>query len=108
VTPAPAATLDGMPAGPRTPTLRASVERTTRPLLLRLHALPRVVVPLGTVALVAVGALAPPVVGLVALLVVALFVLWISYLSWPVVPPSGRVVRVVMVGLVVALGLTRI
>jgi len=97
-----------MPAGPPTPTLRASVERTTRPLLLRLHALPGVVVPLATVALVAVGVLAPPVVGLVALLVVALFVVWISYLSWPVVPASGRVVRVVMVGLVVALALTRV
>ena len=97
-----------MPAGPSTPTLRASVERTTRPLLLRLHALPGPVVPLATVALVAIGVLAPPAVGLVALAVVTLFVAWISYLSWPVVPATGRAVRLAMVGLVVVLGLTRL
>jgi hypothetical protein len=97
-----------MPAGPATPTLRTSVERTTRPLLLRLHALPRAVVPLVTIALIAVGILAPPVVGLVALAVVGLFVAWIAYLSWPVVPASGRVLRVVMLGLVVGLGLSRL
>lgn len=97
-----------MPAGPTTPpTLRASVERTTRPLLLRLHALPGPVVPLATVVLVAIGVLAPPAVGLVALAVVALFVCWISYLSWPVVTGSGRAVRVVMVALVLVLALTR-
>ncbi len=97
-----------MPAGPAHPTLRTSVERGTRPLLLRLHALPRPLIPLGTVALVAVGVLAPPVVGLVALAVVALFVVWISYLSWPVVSNTGRAVRVVMVALVVGLGLSRL
>ncbi len=97
-----------MPAGPATPSLRASVERSTRPLLLRLHALPRPVVPLATVVLVAVGVLAPQAVGLLALAVVALFVVWISYLSWPVVTNAGRAVRVVMVGLVVALALTRL
>jgi hypothetical protein len=103
-----AATLVAMPAGPATPSLRASVERTTRPLLLRLHGLPRPVIPLATLALVAVGVLAPPAVGLVALAVVALFVLWISYLSWPVVSGSGRAVRAVMVALVVVLALTRL
>ncbi|SDT03531.1 hypothetical protein SAMN04488543_2894 [Friedmanniella luteola] len=97
-----------MPAGPTTPTLRTSVERTTRPLLLRLHALPRAVVPLATIALIAVGVLAPPAVGLVALAVVGIFVAWIAYLSWPVVPASGRVLRVVMLGLVVGLGLSRL
>ncbi len=104
----PPATLDGMPAGPATPTLRASVERTSRPLLLRLHALPRAVVPLGTVALVLVGVLAPPAVGVFALTVVGLFVCWIAYLSWPVVSASARLIRVAMVALVVVLAMTRL
>jgi hypothetical protein len=97
-----------MPAGPHTPTLRTSVERTSRPMLLRLHALPRAVVPLGTVVLVLVGVLAPPTVGVFALTVVALFVAWIAYLSWPAVSASGRLLRLAMVGLVVALALTRL
>ena len=100
--------LDGMPAGPATPSLRTSVERTTRPLLLRLHALPRLAVPLATVVLVALGVLAPPAVGLLALAVVALFVVWIAYLSWPVVTTAGRAVRVLMVALVLGLALTRL
>jgi hypothetical protein len=98
-----------MPAGTSaSPTLRQQVERTSTPVLRRLHQLPRAVVPLATVALVLVGVLAPPAVGLVALAVVALFVTWIAYLSWPVVSGSGRLVRVTMVALVVVLALSRI
>lgn len=97
-----------MPASPATPTLRTSVERTSRPLLVRLHALPRAVVPLGTVVLVMVGVLAPPAVGLLALAVVALFVGWVGYLSWPVVSAPGRLIRLAMVALVVVLGLSRL
>jgi hypothetical protein len=98
-----------MPAGPSaTPTLRAQVERSSRPLLLRLHGWPRPVLPLLTVVLVLAGVLAPPAVGLVALAVVALFVSWIAYLSWPAVSGSGRLLRVAMVALVVVLALTRL
>jgi hypothetical protein len=98
-----------MPAAPSaTRTLRAQVERTSRPLLLRLHGWPRPVLPLVTVVLVLVGVLAPPAIGLVALAVVALFVSWVAYLSWPVVSGSGRLLRVTMVALVVVLALTRL
>jgi len=93
---------------PASPTLRGRVERSSRPLLLRLNRLPRPLVPVATLVLVLVGVLAPPAVGLVALAVVAAFVTWIAYLSWPVVPASGRLVRVAMVGLVVVVGLTRL
>jgi hypothetical protein len=88
--------------------LRGQVEDASRPLLLRLHGWPRPVLPLGTVVLVLVGVLGPPAVGLVALAVVALFVGWIAYLSWPAVPASGRLLRVAMVVLVVALAVTRL
>ena len=98
-----------MPAGSSSaPTLRSQVERTSRPLLLRLHAWPRPVLPLVTLVLVMAGVLAPAAVGLVALLVVALFVSWIAYLSWPTVSGPGRLVRVAMVGLLVVLALTRL
>jgi hypothetical protein len=98
-----------MPAGTSaTPTLRQQVERTSKPLLLRLHRLPRLVVPLATIALVLVGVLAAPAAGLVALAVVAVFVTWIAYLSWPVVSGSGRLMRVAMIVLVVVLALTRL
>src|SRR4051794_15638006 len=60
------------------------------------------------VVLVRVGVPAPPILGLLALAVVALFVAWIGYLSWPAVSASGRVLRVAMVGLVVVLALSRL
>jgi hypothetical protein len=86
---------------------RAEVERASRPLLVRLHRLPQPVVPLLTVVLIAVGVLAPLPVGLLALALVALFVGWIAYLSWPAVSAGGRVVRVFMVVLVVVLATAR-
>lgn len=89
-------------------TLRTRVEEVSRPLLLRLHALPRPIVPLVTVALVAVAALAPlPYAWLGAALAI-LLVVWIGYLSWPVATATGKVMRVVMVLMLVALAASRL
>lgn len=87
--------------------LRTRVEDVSRPLLTRLHALPSILVPLGTVALIAVGVLAPLPVGLVALALVLAFVGWIAYLSWPVSSLGGRLWRLVIVALIVTLGVVR-
>jgi hypothetical protein len=87
--------------------LRTRVEDVSRPLLARLHALPSLSVPLGTVALIAVGVLAPLPVGLVALAVVLAFVGWIAYLSWPVASTGGKIWRLLIVALIVTLGVVR-
>jgi hypothetical protein len=87
---------------------RADVERASRPLLVRLHQLPRPVVPLLTVVLIAVGVLGPLPLGVAALAVVAVFVAWIAYLSWPVVSAGGRLVRLFMVVLVLLLAWARL
>ena len=86
---------------------RRRVEHLSRPALARLTRLPKPAVPVATVALLAVGVVAPPTVGLVALTLVALFVAWLTILAWPAVNMGGRLVRVAMVGLVVLLGYTR-
>lgn len=83
------------------------MERVSRPMLVRLTALPRLVVPLTTLALVAVGAFAPLPVALPAFAVVFLFIAWISYLSWPAITSGGKVIRVVMLLLIVVLAATR-
>lgn len=87
---------------------RTQVEQASRPLLVRLHALPRPVVPILTLVLVGVGALAPTPVALAALAIVFCFVAWIAYLSWPAVPASGRALRVIMLALIVGVGLTHL
>jgi uncharacterized protein DUF6703 len=87
--------------------LRARVEKASRPVLLRLHAMPQFAVPLITVALLAVGVLAPLPIGLVALALVLLFVGWIAYLSWPVASIGGRIWRILILVLIVVLAVVR-
>ena len=98
-----------MPSAPtsRPPSPRARIEDVSRPLLARLHALPRLLIPVATLVLVAIGAFAPAPVAMVAFVVLLGFIAWIAYLSWPAVPTSGRLMRLAMLVLVVVLAATR-
>jgi hypothetical protein len=86
---------------------RKQVEDTSRPFLVRLSAMPRLVVPFGTLVLVALGLFAPLPIALPALALVFFFFAWIAYLSWPVVATGGKVLRGVMLGLVLAMAISR-
>ncbi|BAK36402.1 hypothetical protein MLP_33880 [Microlunatus phosphovorus NM-1] len=86
---------------------RRQIEQASRPALVRLSSMPKPLLPLATVLLVALGLFAPLPIALPALALVLLFFLWIAYLSWPVVSTSGKVLRGVMVGLVIAMAATR-
>lgn len=86
---------------------RKEVEDASRSLLVRLSTMPRFVVPLGTLVLVALGLFAPLSIALPALALVFFFFAWIAYLSWPVVPTGGKVLRGVMLGLVIAMAVSR-
>lgn len=87
--------------------LRTRLEVVSRPALVRLTALPRQAVPLVTVGLFAVAVLAPTPVAVVALVLIGLFLVWLTFLAWPALSVGGKVMRLVMVGLVVVLGVTR-
>lgn len=87
-------------------TLRRRLEVVSRPALVRLTALPKPVVPLASVVLLAVAVLAPAPVALAALVLIGLFLVWLTFLAWPAVGVGGRLMRLVMVGLVVVVGLT--
>ncbi|SER29603.1 DUF6703 family protein [Microlunatus flavus] len=87
--------------------LRARVEGVSRPLLVRLTRLPRPAVPLATVALFAVAVLAPAPVALLALVVIGLFLVWLTFLAWPAITTGGKLMRIAMIALVVVLGATR-
>jgi uncharacterized protein DUF6703 len=86
---------------------RKQIEDASRPTLVKLSSLPRLVVPLGTLVLVVLGLFAPLPIALPALALVFFFFAWIAYLSWPVVPTGGRVLRGVMLGLVIAMAASR-
>lgn len=88
-------------------TLRKDIEQLSRPALVRLSALPKPVIPIATIVLLAVGVLAPVGVGMVALLICFLWVAWLGYLSWPVVSGGQRAIRVVMLLLIMAVAASR-
>ena len=86
---------------------RRQIEKASRSTLVRLSSLPKPVVALGTLVLVALGLFAPLPIAIPALALVFLFFVWIAYLSWPVVSTGGKVLRGVMLGLVIAMAATR-
>ena len=78
------------PASP----LRQRITKASYPLIARLHAMPKLTLPLITVVLVLLGGFTPAVIAVPALLLLALMLAWLGFLSWPVVSPGSRAMRV--------------
>jgi hypothetical protein len=85
--------------------VRAAVEKRSAPVLVLLSQQHKAIVPLVSVLLL-IGGLALPVpAGVACLAVLAAFVGWLTYLSWPAVVGQARAVRVATLALLlVALG----
>ena len=79
--------------------LRKSIERFSAPLLMSLNRLPKFLVPILVAVLLVVGLYQKNALGLVCISLVALFIIWLSYLAWPVLEARAKVVRLVMIGL---------
>ena len=82
------------------PSSRRTVERVSHPLLLRLSVLPRWLLPVVTFGLALVGLVAGGLIGFSALALIAVFLGWLALLSWPVLTPGHRGVRVLVVAVV--------
>lgn len=70
-------------------------------LLVYLSQRPAWTLPLLTAVLLMAGLFSPTAVGVPLLVLVLLLVGWLSYLSWPAVQGRGRVLRLLMLGLLV-------
>lgn len=70
-------------------------------LLTRLHALPRLTVPVAALVLFLVGLFAPPPFAFPSLVLITLFVMWLATLSWPSLDRPARLLRIVAVGALV-------
>lgn len=88
--------------------MRAGIAERSRARLVRLSQLPPLVVPAVMLVLMLVGLLAPLYAAIPALLVIAAFVIWLAYISWPVLDSGGRTLRIVMVGAVASAFVGRI
>jgi len=80
--------------------LRRAVERRSAAPLAWLATRPRWLPFLVVLALLIGGLFAPPAVGLVLMVVLALLLGWLTYLAWPRLPPGGRLARLAVLALV--------
>lgn len=97
----PSSTPSPRPAEPTG--LRAAIEAASHPLLVRIAALPRPVPFVVLLALLVVGVFVGGVVGVVCTAVVAVFVAWLMYLSWPRLTGVERLGRTAVLLIAVAL-----
>jgi hypothetical protein len=81
--------------------VRAAVEKRSAPVLVLLTQQHRAVVPIVSVALLLGGLTLPVPVGVACLAVLAAFVGWLTYLSWPAIIGTARAVRVATLLLIV-------
>ena len=80
--------------------LRRTVERRSAPVLLWLSSRPKVLLPALVLALLLGGLTTPTVPAAVLLTVLALVLLWLTYLSWPVLDGRARALRAAMLLLI--------
>lgn len=80
----------------------SALHRWSTPILLRLHGWPRWLFPMFTAALL-VGGLVLPNLALATLLLslLSLILLWLIAISWPVLKPLPRLMRILVLGALV-------
>lgn len=85
------------PAGPAPSSGRASLEKFSYPILVKLTSLPKWLLGALTGALLLGGLLAPSPWGPIMLGIVALFLCWLLVLAWPRLATGARVTRAIVV-----------
>jgi hypothetical protein len=88
--------------------LRARITRASYPYVRRLHELPKLTLPGITLVLALVGVFAPPAAAVPALILLALLLAWLGFLSWPVVGAGSRAMRIFAVLVILFLAVSRL
>ncbi len=93
---------------PNATPFRREVERRSAIVVLFLRGLPRALPALLVLAVVAGGLALPGIGGALCLLLAALVLAWLVYLSWPALPVAGRAIRLVVIAAVIAVAGSRL
>jgi hypothetical protein len=88
--------------------LRLSVEKRSGPVLVLLSRQHKALVPLLSIALLVCGLALPATIGVLCLVLLACFVGWLTFLSWPAIVGQARAVRLAVVALLVVVIVERI
>ena len=79
---------------------RTRFEDASRGPLVALNRVPKALIVIGLAAFLVGGLLLPSPWGWLALIVLGVFLGWLLALSWPVIPGTSRLLRLLTVGLV--------
>ena len=88
--------------------VRPAVEKRSAPVLVLLSQQHKAVIPLVSVLLLIGGLALPAAAGLLCLAVLAAFVGWLTYLSWPAIVGQARAVRLATLALLLVAGVSRL
>lgn len=97
-----------MPAQEPSPTAVTAFERLSTPYLLRLHAMPRWFLAVLLAAMLIAGLLIEGPIGAGLLLVLAVFLGWLAAVGWRSLDARARLLRVLVVGLLIAVAAMQI
>lgn len=87
---------------------RLRFEELSRPMLLRMQALPTFVVPVLMGVLMFIGLVLPYWWAGLALLLIAAFLTWLTAVSWPAISPASRILRSLINVFIAVLGVIRV
>lgn len=82
--------------------LRKRITDMSAPTLLRIHGLPKFLVPGLIAVLMLLGLFSPAPYSGIALTVVCIFIGWLMYLSWPLLDSKSRMIRLLVFLILVA------
>lgn len=85
-----------------------SPNRTSAAALLWLNGVPRWMLFVGMIAIACGAAFLHGWPGEILLLLIIGFLSWLAFMSWPRTEPTGRVLRVIVIGVLVAVFVTRV
>ncbi|WP_327641104.1 DUF6703 family protein [Kribbella sp. NBC_00482] len=98
---------NGRMSTPSSP-LRQRITKVSYPYVAKLHAAPKLTLPAITLFLALVGVFAPVPVGLPALVLLAMLLGWLAFLSWPAVTTGPRFLRIFSILVILLFGVSRL
>ncbi|MEU4293859.1 DUF6703 family protein [Kribbella sp. NPDC026596] len=88
--------------------LRQRITKFSYPYVARLHGMPKLTLPGITLVLALAGVFAPLPVAIPALILLALLLAWLGFLSWPVVTTGPRLLRIFSILVILLFAVSRI
>ncbi|TDD18965.1 hypothetical protein E1218_25050 [Kribbella turkmenica] len=88
--------------------LRQRITKISYPYVAKLHGMPKLTLPGVTLVLAVAGVFAPVPVAIPALILLALLLSWLGFLSWPVVTTGQRFLRIFSILIIVLFAVSRI